>query len=1068
MAERPLGRVASLAARVACAALLASAARGQQHAVPSDHAERLERGTKLFKDEVGPILVARCLKCHGGEVVRGQFDLTTREGLLAGSKNGGVVEPFDAKESRLLKLVRHEEAPAMPFKSASLPDEEIAKLSDWIDLGAPYAAPLGGKEADAAGKPGGRKRDEVSDADRSFWSFCRLARPAPPDVADAAWCRTPVDRFVRAKLEAAHAAPAGDAPRRVLARRAWFDLLGEPPTPEQVALFEADAAPDAWPRLIGRLLADPRFGERWGRHWLDVARYAESHGFEHDTDRPFAWTYRDFVIRALERDLPFDEFVRWQIAGDELSPDDPEAWYATGFLGCGVHATQITASQVEKERYDELDDVVATIGTSMLGLTVGCARCHDHKFDPIPTRDYYRMVATFTKTVRSDFDVVTNAAEWRAQMARWEKEHAPLVAELADFEKHDSPGRFEKWLGVKQADVAEAAADESAAAPWVVVPPGGAIVSSGGATFTGRDDDSWVAEGERAEHDAYRFQVDLDRRFDGRSDGASRVAAVRIEALADPSLPHGGPGRADNGNFGLTELTATYTDHDRLGDRPGDDPPKSDPIAFARARSTFDQAGLPASAAIDGNDAPDSACWAVDPQFGRDHAAVFELAAPLDPGRGGVLEFTLHFNTNVGHSIGRLRVSIAAVAAADLRAPSRSAAVAAAFTRLAHPTPADRTLLEKLVRERDPDWRKLHDAVAAHEAQRPKPKTQKAQICSEGVPAIRLHTQGGDFLEATHFLKRGDPGQKLEVATPAFLQVLTRGEEPERRWREAAPAGARTPQDRAALARWLTDVDDGAGSLLARVCVNRLWQHLFGRGIVATPSDFGSTGDAPSHPELLEWLACELVESGWSVKHVVALLATSRVYLEAGGDEAVRAADPEERLFSRHAARRLEAEAVRDAMLAVSGRLDPRRKDGSAHDVAEPRRSVYLFVKRSRLVPMLSLFDAPNALSGVGRRQVTTVAPQSLFLMNHPVVRDWSASFARRLDDRPDPTDFVRGAYALAFQRAPTAEELADATAFLAEQAGRIAAEGRAPADALARVDFCQALFGAHEFVYVE
>jgi hypothetical protein len=1032
----------------------AAAARGQQRAVPADHAERFERGTKLFTEEVAPILVARCLKCHGGDVVRGQFDLTTREGLLAGSKNGGVVEPFDAADSRLLKLVRHEEAPAMPFKSESMPDAEIAKLSDWIDLGAPYAAPLAPlatEGAEKGGKAATRGHAEVSAADRAFWSFRRLERPAPPDVADAAWCRTPVDRFVRARQEAAGAQPAADASRRVLARRAWFDLLGEPPTAEEVARFESDAAPDAWPRRVDRLLADPRFGERWGRHWLDVARFAESHGFEHDTDRPNAWTYRDFVIRALDRDLPFDQFVRWQIAGDELAPDDAEAWFATGFLGCGVHATQITASQVEKERYDELDDVVATIGTGMLGLTIGCARCHDHKFDPIPTRDYYRMVATFTKTVRSDFDVVTNAAEWRAQTAKWEEEQAPLAAELARFEKDDAPRRFDAWLGAEQADVAKAAADESAAAPWVVDPPAGAIVSTGGATFTGKDDGSWLAEGERAEHDAYRFRVNLD----GRADSGSRVAALRIEALADPSLPHGGPGRADNGNFGLTELTATFTPDEKSGDRSGDDPPKSVPVAFARARSTFDQAGLPAAAAIDGNDALDSACWAVDPQFGRDQAAVFELAAPLDPGRGGVLEITLHFDTNVGHSIGRLRVSLADDAAADLRAPARSAAVAAAFTRLAHPTPADRELLVKHVRERDPDWRALHDAVVAHESARPRPKTQKALICSEGVPAIRLHTQGGDFLEATHFLKRGDPGQKLEVATPAFLQVLTRAEDGERRWQVAPPADSRTPLARAALARWLTDVDDGAGSLLARVCVNRLWQHLFGRGIVATPSDFGTTGDKPSHPELLDWLACELVESGWSVKHVLALLVTSRVYLESGGDDAVRASDPEERLFTRHPARRLEAECVRDAMLAVSGRLDPRMYGASAADVADPRRSVYLFAKRSRLVPMLSLFDAPNALSGVGRRQVTTIAPQSLFLMNHPVVRDWAAAFARRLDEQRDDAGFVRGAYALAFARAPTDDELADAVAFLAGQTR-------------ARADFCQALFSAHEFVYVE
>jgi hypothetical protein len=543
---------------------------------------------------------------------------------------------------------------------------------------------------------------------------------------------------------------------------------------------------------------------------------------------------------------------------------------------------------------------------------------------------------------------------------------------------------------------------------------------------------------------------------------------VRIEALADPSLPHGGPGRADNGNFGLTEITATFTADAGAGDVA----PKREPIAFARARSTFDQSGLPAAAAIDGDDAPDSPCWAVDPQFGRDHAAVFELAAPLDPGRGGTLEITLHFDTNVGHSIGRLRIALAAEAAADLRAPSRSAAVAAAFTRLAQPTPGDRALLARVVRERDWDWRALRDAVAAHEAQKPKPKTQKAMICSEGVPAIRLHTQGGDFLEATHFLKRGDPNQKQEVATQSFLQVLMRSTDGERHWQEEASADSspppRTPGQRSTLARWLTDVDQGAGALVARVAVNRIWQHLFGRGLVATPSDFGNSGERPCDPELLEWLACELVESGWSVKHVVALLASSRVYLEGGGDPSVRRADPDDHLFARHPARRLEAESVRDAMLVVSGRLDDRPYGPSSPDVASARRSIYLFVKRSRMVPMMTLFDAPNALSGLGRRQVTTVAPQSLFLMNDPVVREWAAAFARRLDDARTEADFVRGAFALAFARPPSDGELADALAFLADSAAALATEGRGPPLEQARVDLCQALFSANEFVYVE
>ena len=389
--------------------------------LPADHAERMTRGLELFKTDVRKLLVDNCVACHGGKKTEGELDLVSREGLLHGGATGPAVVAFKSTDSLLVQLISHADEPNMPFELDKLPEEAIGKISAWIDLGAPYDEPLVAKTKKT------RKSGDISQADRQFWSFQPLAPAPPPAVRDEAWCRTPIDRFVLAKLEEQGLAPNGPAQRRRLIRRASLDLVGLPPTPEEVAQFVDDPAPNAWELLIDRLLASPHYGERWGRHWLDLARFAESHGYEQDYDRPNAYHYRDFVVRAFNNDLPYDTFVKWQIAGDELAPDDPEAMLATGFLAAGVHATQITANQAEKERYDELDDMATTVGTTLLGLTVGCARCHDHKYDPIPQTDYYRLVSTFTTTVRSEVDLDFHPERTREVQAAFDREHAPLA-----------------------------------------------------------------------------------------------------------------------------------------------------------------------------------------------------------------------------------------------------------------------------------------------------------------------------------------------------------------------------------------------------------------------------------------------------------------------------------------------------------------------------------------------------------------------------------------------------------------------------------------------------------------
>ena len=575
-----------------------------QEQVDPNHSEKMKAGLELFKQSVRSTLEADCLKCHNARSKKGDFDLSTRKALLDSGMLGD-----SAKDSYLLGLVRHEEKPGMPFKLAKLSDGKIDALAKWIDLGAPYDRPLGAADQQTPSS-------EVTAADRQFWSFKPLKRREVPTV-EGEWARTDIDRFIQAKLNTWNLAPNESADRPTLIRRAYFDLIGLPPTPAEVDAFVADKHPEAYDRMIDRLLDSRHYGERWARHWLDVARFAESSGFEHDDDRNHAYHYRDFVIKAFNRDMPFNEFIRWQIAGDEIAPDDPLAMAATGFLTAGPFPTQITEVEFESTRYNELDDMVTNTGAAFLGLSVGCARCHDHKFDPIPTRDYYRMAATFVKTIRSEVDVV------------------------------------------------------------------------------------------------------------------------------------------------------------------------------------------------------------------------LEPASPAT----------------------------------------------------------------------------------------------KMQVSAVGFPAVRNHAHGRgypNFYENVHILRRGDVDQKTEVVEAGFIQVLMRNGKREDHWKVEPPEGwERSQYRRTGLANWITDPNYGAGEMAARVIVNRLWQHHFGRGIVSTPNDFGMQGERPTHPKLLDYLASELIANGWKLKPIHKLIMTSSVYMQSGEQDRQRLAiDPDNRMRWRNEPRRLEAEAIRDSMLAVSGLLD--------------------------------------------------------------------------------------------------------------------------------------------------
>jgi len=399
----------------------------------------------LYVESVKPILEARCLSCHSPEKHRGGLDLSTRAALLKGGDTGPALIAGDPDASLLIKSIRHEVEPHMPLKADKLPEGEIAVLVAWVKAGAPM--PEG-----AAPAPQAKREMIVTDKDRDYWAYRALEDPAPPTVKDTAWVKNPIDAFVLAKLEEKGLTPTAQADKRTLIRRAYFDLLGLPPTPEEVEQFVNDAAPDAWEKLIDRLLASPHYGERWGRHWLDLARFADSDGYEFDKERPNAFPYRDFVIRALNADMPYDQFVRWQLAGDEFAPDEPQAIAATGFLAAGPFIdNQVT----EQNRYDELDDIVSTTASTFLATNVGCARCHDHKYDPVPTRDYYSLLSAFTTVTRRD-TVLGNRADakrYADAVGTWDAGVKSAKKDLDDYiEEYRLPLRTAKVraLGISQ------------------------------------------------------------------------------------------------------------------------------------------------------------------------------------------------------------------------------------------------------------------------------------------------------------------------------------------------------------------------------------------------------------------------------------------------------------------------------------------------------------------------------------------------------------------------------------------------------------------------------------------
>ncbi len=991
-----------------------------------------DEGVQFFEQKIRPVLVEHCYGCHSVEArdnkkLQGELYLDSAAGIATGGESGELVlVKGKSGESLLLKALKYDGMEMPP--TGKLPDDVIADFAKWIDLGAPDP-----RDGEAPVKP---KREINLDEGKQWWAFQPLKEVALPDA------QKPVDGFIRQAQEAQGLKPNHPASKEKLIRRAYFDLIGLPPTPEHVSAFVADTSPQAFEKVVDELLARPAYGERWARHWLDAARFAESGGYEFDGFRPGAYHYRDWVIRALNDDMPYNQFVRMQLAGDVLAPDDIEGAAATGFLVAGPYPGQITAKTVERIRYDQLDDMMMTIGGSMLGLTLGCARCHEHKYDPIPHQDYYSLAASLAQTAHGPRTLDLDAAATQRASEKHQAEHEPLVTALTAFASNELPARFTAWQGSDLAQQPEATRWQAlepialeAERSWLKELPGG-IVAHDGLLNPGTNVRQRGQRRNVRNEEQYRLTFQTHQK---------NVQSLRLDAFTDKSLPQRGPGLSGDGSFQLAEITVTARPLDpQAGDA-------AQVLKLKPAFAAFEDQDQPLANAVD--DKPSTA-WVVRTTAKKDNAAIFEFESPLAGFANGTeLIVEMKFR-DLG--IGRLRIALSvepnpatwAGEVSTQHVGELRAIVAAHSKELPEQV---RVPMTRWFAPFDAETARVFHAVRDHAAASPRPDLQEVYTTIAG---------GQDV----YFLRRGEVDNKQDKAEPGYLQVLWRSSEP------AKPVQTPAPENpRVSMANWMTDIEHGAGPLLARVIVNRLWQHHLGEGIVGTPNDFGVQGDRATHPELLEYLAAELVRGGWRLKPLHRAIMLSDVYQQSHEiDSDNLKIDPANRYWWHFQPHRLEAETIRDALLATGGNLDSTMFGPSLLDDS-PRRSVYLRVKRSELLPVMTMFDAPEPTQSIGERSVTTVPTQALAMMNSPLVRQQAEklfALIKPATDVPLSAAIDRG-YEIAFGRSPTDAEQARMLAFIEQQ--RTAMGGDSPESTdKALIEFCHVLYCLNEFVYID
>ena len=947
-----------------------------------------------FQKEVEPILIKRCSECHGSDKQKARLRLDSRAAaLLAGESGHPAVVPGRPDESEILKRVASSDPDeVMPPKGNRLTAAEIASLRAWVAEGAVWP------EADP----------------RKFWAFVPLGQPAPPTPPAGAWGRNEIDRFILSRLQKEGLTPRGEADRPTLLRRVHLDLTGLPPTPAEVEEFVLDSSPDAYERRVDALLASPHYGEHMARGWLDLARYADSNGYQVDLAR-YIWPYREWVIRAFNQNMPFDRFTLEQLAGDLLPNPTLDQRIATGF-NRNTKINDEGGGDAEEYRVKAVKDRVATLGTTWLGLTLNCAECHSHKYDPISQEEYYQLYAFFNNTTdggnHNTAPSVKVPAPDLSDSTRFVTQRLAQVRSGIEAATKALPAAQHEWEKsiLRKGEI------------WHVLQLTNAY-SNGGSSYTNLPDGSVLGFGVNPIYDTITVEATTD---------LTGVTAVLLEVLPDPSLPKGGPGRwGASGNFILDEFSLSALP--AAGPRPAETN-----LFFSRATADWEQLYYRAEHAIDRN--PKTG-WAIGPRFGQRHFLIAELERPGGYKGGTKLSFRFDQYHGSSHCIGRFRISVTTEKdpAALWPVPAEIRQIAAIRASLR--TREQSSRLAGFYREASPGLRGL-------ERERIRLEERAAELASPQFTTLVVQERSEPQPRQTYVHVRGDfltHGKEVAAGVPAIFPPLAKG--------QAA--------DRLALARWLVDP---AHPLTARVTVNRFWERCFGTGIVKTSEDFGRQGEAPSHPELLDWLAAEFIRSGWDVKRMQRLIVASSTYRQdAAVDPARLEKDFYNRLLSRGPRFRMDAEMIRDHALAVSGLLNPKVGGPSVYPRQIPnlwkeigflrpeigmdewpasegpdlyRRGIYTFWRRVCTYPTFSTFDAPSREICVSRRPRTNTPLQALAALNDPAFIEAARVFAERIltEGGNDSSSQLEFAVRLCLGRAPTGAEKARLLSFLDQQ----------------------------------
>lgn len=941
---------------------------------------------EFFHQKVEPLLREHCYECHSHESsqIESGLALDWKSGWATGGERGPAIVPGQPDASLLIRAIRHIDAELM-MPEEKLADEQIETLVQWVSDGAFDDRIVEPQQSDAL----------------EWWSLKPLVTPTIPTgrTGEGPIEPHPIDAFVAARLVAVGLSPSPPAEPRELIRRVFLDLIGLPPSPEEVAQFEADPSPEAYRRLVDTLLESPRYGERWARHWFDTIHFADSHGYEHDVGREHAWPYRDYVISALNRDTPWPTFIRQQLAVDYFEPAATDLIPALGFLGAGTFDFSTYSTGPVTFDYLDRDDMLTQTMAAFVSTTANCARCHAHKFDPITQEDYYALQAVFAGIVKGDiqYDADSRTATERQ---RWAALRDAAVRRDPSVLLEESTQRLvDAWLSQR-----------GAGANWTPLDLQ-SFVSSSGATLAKNADGIIVAGGALPETDDYILTA---------APPPGRITALRLDLFPHDSLPMKGPGRCQNGNLHLSEGIVTLFE-------PGASIGK--PVPIARATADFNQDGWTIEHALDGNL---KTAWGIHPAEGQPHHAVFEFAQAMELAQGAVLTITLRQLHGGSHLIGAFRLAISEAPA------QQTLALPESVQQVLNTASADRTSEQRLTLAAHV----VNVAVASELARLPKQATVYAAGTSVAIPTGNGNSQSASITtpKVVHVLNRGDIGQPREVAEPGALSALQHAAA-----RFTATATENEATRRAALADWIAHSDN---VLTWRSIVNRVWHFHFGRGLCDTPSDFGRMGGTPSHPELIDWLAVWFRdEAHGSLKQLHRLIVTSRTYQQSSRvrDDAV-SVDAENRLLWRQNSLRLDADAYRDSVLVVSGRIDfamggpavqhflqspgPQltpNLDYAAYDWSTPgagRRSIYRCVWRGIPDPLMAALDFPDLGLLAPTRGFSASPLQALALFNNPFVLFHSDAMASRVAAQASDVDQqIRLVTQLAYGRDPSESE---------------------------------------------